>query len=99
MQKVEILILLLVQLTHNQLRQKTITWVRAYLVKRSLILEPQKEENKSNEITAIGEFIKTLAEKRVVFAFYLMITQKKIISAIVDKGRLDLILLIYFPQN
>jgi hypothetical protein len=56
---------------------QAITLVTAYLVERGLILEPCEVEDKSNEITAIPEFIKVLAVKGVVFAFDSMNTQKK----------------------
>ena len=45
---------------------KAITLVTAYLVERGLVLQPQEVEDKSNEITAIPEFIKILAVKGVV---------------------------------
>ena len=56
---------------------KAITLVTAYLVERGLILPPCEVKDKSNEITAIPEFIKVLAVKGVVFAFDAMNTQKK----------------------
>ncbi len=56
---------------------KAITLVTAYLVERGLILPPCEVKDKSNEITAIPEFIKILAVKGVVFAFDSMNTQKK----------------------
>ncbi len=56
---------------------KAITLVTAYLVERGLILQPCEVKDKSNEITAIPEFIKVLAVKGVVFAFDAMNTQKK----------------------
>ncbi len=56
---------------------KAITLVSAYLVERGLILQPCEVEDKTNEITAIPEFIKVLAVKGVVFAFDSMNTQKK----------------------
>ncbi len=56
---------------------KAITLVTAYLVERGLILQPCEVKDKSNEITAIPEFIKVLAVKGVVFAFDSMNTQKK----------------------
>lgn len=43
--------------------------VSAYLVERGLILEPYGVDAKTNEITALPEFIKTLSVKGVVFAF------------------------------
>lgn len=49
----------------------------AYLVERGLILQPQEVDKKSNEITAIPEFIEALAVKGIVFAFDSMNTQKK----------------------
>ncbi len=58
---------------------KAITLVTAYLVERGLILQPQEVEDKSNEITAIPEVIKALAQKGVVFAFDSMNTQKKLL--------------------
>ena len=45
---------------------KAIILVTAYLVERGLVLQPQEVEDKSNEITAIPEFIKILAVKGVV---------------------------------
>ena len=56
---------------------EAITLVTAYLVERGLILQPSEVKDKSNEITAIPEFIKALAVKGVVFAFDSMNTQKK----------------------
>ncbi len=56
---------------------KAIVLVSAYLIERGLILQPQEVKNKSNEITAIPEFIKLLAVKGVVFAFDSMNTQKQ----------------------
>ena len=56
---------------------QAITLVTAYLVERGLILQPQEVDKKSNEITAIPEFIEALAVKGVVFAFDSMNTQKK----------------------
>ena len=61
---------------HSQ-PHKAITLVTAYLVERGLILQPCEVKDKSNEITAIPEFIKVLAVKGVVFAFDSMNTQKK----------------------
>ncbi|NJK58038.1 MAG: ISAs1 family transposase [Pleurocapsa sp. SU_5_0] len=61
---------------HSQ-PHKAITLVSAYLVERGLILQPCEVKDKSNEITAIPEFIKALALKGVVFAFDSMNTQKK----------------------
>lgn len=61
---------------HSQ-PHKAITLVSAYLVERGLILQPCEVKDKSNEITAIPEFIKVLAVKGVVFAFDSMNTQKK----------------------
>ncbi|MDJ0727380.1 MAG: ISAs1 family transposase [Prochloraceae cyanobacterium] len=59
---------------------KAITLVTAYLVERGLILQPQEVDNKSNEITAIPEVIKSLAQEGVVFAFDSMNTQKKLLA-------------------
>jgi hypothetical protein len=56
---------------------QAITLVTAYLVERGLILQPCEVKDKSNEITALPEFIKLLAVKGVVFAFDSMNTQKK----------------------
>ena len=56
---------------------QAITLVTAYLVERGLILPPCEVKNKSNEITAIPEFIKVLAVKGVVFAFDSMNTHSK----------------------
>ncbi len=52
--------------------------VSAYLVERGLILAPYQVERKSNEITALPEFIKQLALKGVVFAFDAINTPKKL---------------------
>jgi DDE_Tnp_1-associated len=57
-----------------------ITLVSAYLVERGLILQPCEVKDKSNEITAIPEFIKVLALQGVVFAFDSMNTQKKLLT-------------------
>ncbi len=54
--------------------------VSAYLVERGLILEPYEVDAKTNEITALPEFIKTLGLKGVVFAFDAISTQKKLVS-------------------
>lgn len=51
--------------------------VTAYLVERGLVLQPHQVDSKSNEITALPEFIKLLALKGVVFAFDAINTQKK----------------------
>jgi len=51
--------------------------VSAYLVERGLILEPYEVDAKTNEITALPEFIKTLGLK-VVFAFDAISTQKNL---------------------
>ena len=64
---------------HSQ-PHKAITLVSAYLVERGLILQPCEVKDKSNEITAIPEFIKVLAVKGVVFAFDSMNTQKKLLT-------------------
>lgn len=64
---------------HSQ-PHKAITLVSAYLVERGLILPPCEVKDKSNEITAIPEFIKVLAVKGVVFAFDSMNTQKKLLT-------------------
>ena len=61
----------------SQQSSKAITLVTAYLVERGLILQPCEVKDKSNEITAIPEFIKALALKGIVFAFDSMNTQKK----------------------
>lgn len=50
--------------------------VSAYLVERGLILAPYQVASKTNEITALPEFIKQLALNGVVFAFDAMSTQK-----------------------
>jgi hypothetical protein len=52
--------------------------VSAYLVERGLILDPYEVDTKTNEITALPEFIKTLGLKGVVFAFDAISTQKKL---------------------
>jgi len=61
---------------HSQ-PHKAITLVTAYLVERGLILQACEVKDKSNEITAIPEFIKALALKGIVFAFDSMNSQKK----------------------
>ncbi len=53
--------------------------VSAYLVERGLILEPYEVDVKTNEITALPAFIKTLGLKGVVFAFDANSTQKKLV--------------------
>jgi DDE_Tnp_1-associated len=53
-----------------------IVLVSAYLVERGLILPIHQVEYQSNEITALPEFIKTLALTGVVFAFDAINTQK-----------------------
>jgi len=47
-------------------------------VERGLILEPYEVDAKTNEITALPEFIKTLGLKKVVFAFDAISTQKNL---------------------
>lgn len=54
--------------------------VSAYIVERGLILEPYEVDSKTNEITALPEFIKLMALKGVVFAFDAISTQKKLVS-------------------
>jgi predicted transposase YbfD/YdcC len=49
------------------------------VVERGLILEPYEVDAKTNEITALPEFIKTLGLKGVVFAFDAISTQKKLV--------------------
>ncbi len=51
--------------------------VSAYIVERGLILEPEEVDSKTNEITALPEFIQRMALKGVVFAFDAISTQKK----------------------
>jgi len=51
-----------------------------------LILEPYEVDAKTNEITALPEFIKTLGLKGVVFAFDAISTQKKTCQVIIDSG-------------
>lgn len=53
--------------------------VSAYLAERGLILEPYEVDAKTNEITALPEFIKTMALQGVVFAFDAISTQKKLV--------------------
>ncbi len=55
--------------------------VSAYIVERGLILEPYQVDSKTNEITALPEFIKNLALKGVVFAFDAISTQKKLLKS------------------
>jgi hypothetical protein len=52
--------------------------VSAYLVERGLILEPYQVDSKTNEIKALPEFIKHLAQKGVVFAFDAISTPKNV---------------------
>ncbi len=59
--------------------------VSAYIVERGLILDPYQFDSKTNEITALIEFIKTLAIKGVVFAFD-AISQKKTAQIIIESG-------------
>lgn len=54
--------------------------VSAYIVERGLILEPYEVESKTNEITALPEFIKMMALQGVVFAFDAISTQKKLVN-------------------
>lgn len=54
--------------------------VSAYIVERGLILPPHEVDSKTNEITALPEFIKHLALIGVVFAFDAINTQKKHVS-------------------
>ena len=54
--------------------------VSAYIVERGLILEPYEVDSKTNEITALPEFIKLMALEGVVFAFDAISTQKKLVS-------------------
>jgi len=51
--------------------------VSAYIVERGLILESYEVESITNEITALPEFIKSMALEGVVFAFDAISTQKK----------------------
>lgn len=51
--------------------------VSAYIVERGLILEPYEVDSKTNEITALPEFIQRMALTGVVFAFDAISTQKK----------------------
>ena len=55
--------------------------VSAYIVERGLILEPYEVDSKTNEITALPEFIKSMALEGVVFAFDAISTQKKLVSS------------------
>ena len=52
--------------------------VSAYIVERGLILPSYEVERKTNEITALPEFIEQLALKGVVFAFDAINTQKNL---------------------
>ena len=52
--------------------------VSAYIVERGLILPAYEVERKTNEITALPEFIEQLALKGVVFAFDAINTQKNL---------------------
>jgi len=54
--------------------------VSAYIVERGLILEPYEVASKTNEITALPEFIQRLALKGVIFAFDAISTQKNLSS-------------------
>lgn len=60
--------------------------VSAYIVERGLILEPYQVDSKTNEITALPEFIKNLALKGVVFAFDAISTQKQTAQIIIESG-------------
>lgn len=54
--------------------------VSAYIVERGLILESYEVDSKTNEITALPQFITELALKGVVFGFDAISTQKKLVS-------------------
>jgi hypothetical protein len=47
-------------------------------VERGLILEPYQVDSKTNEIKALPEFIKHLAQKGLVFAFDAISTPKNV---------------------
>ena len=64
----------------NSAPHPAIMLVSAYIVERGLILEPYEVEQKTNEIKALPEFIKTMALKGVIFAFDAISTQKKLVS-------------------
>jgi hypothetical protein len=61
----------------NNAPHPAIMLVSAYYVERGLHLPPHEVDSKTNEITALPEFIKNLALKGVVFAFDAINTQKK----------------------
>ena len=54
--------------------------VNAYIVERGLILDSYEVDLKTNEIKALPQFIKQMAQKGVVFAFDAISTQKKLAS-------------------
>ena len=54
--------------------------VNAYIVERGLILDSYEVDLKKNEIKALPQFIKQMAQKGVVFAFDAISTQKKLAS-------------------
>jgi hypothetical protein len=56
--------------------------VSAYIVERGLILDPYQVDSKTNEITALTEFIKNLALKGVVFAFDAISPPKKLLKSL-----------------
>ena len=54
--------------------------VNAYIVERGLILDSYQVDQKTNEIKALPQFIKQMAQTGVVFAFDAINTQKKLAS-------------------
>lgn len=55
--------------------------VSAYIVERGLILVPYEVESKTNEITALPEFIEMMALRGVMFAFDAISRQKKLVKS------------------
>ncbi|HEY9782282.1 MAG TPA: hypothetical protein V6D09_19345 [Leptolyngbyaceae cyanobacterium] len=54
--------------------------VNAYIVERGLILDSYQVDQKTNEIKALPQLIKQMAQTGVVFAFDAINTQKKLAS-------------------
>lgn len=64
----------------NSSPHPAIMLVNAYIVERGLILDSYEVDQKTNEIEALPQFIKQMAQKGVVFAFDAINTQKKLAS-------------------
>jgi len=69
----------------NSESHPAIMLVSAYLVERGLILEPYEVDAKTNEITALPEFIKTLGLKGWCLPL-MPLVPKKTCQVIIDSG-------------